>query len=142
MLEYVAIVISSLSVFYAFLVWRSLHRIEVAVRRAFGEKALIMHSSKKAEKFQKELLEQMLPQVLTQIHPLAGLLTPFIRNFMENTDLKPSDVLGLIQAAQNLFSTFKVQKNLNEEKSESKLLHQLFGVVNGKEKTQKEEEKS
>jgi len=141
MLEIIAIVLSSVSVFYAFLVWRSLHKIQVAVSRAFGEKALLMHAGKKAERFQKQLLEELLPQILSQIHPLGGLATPFIRSLMENMDLKPSDVLGIVQAIGELLSSFGKQQNLNKKSSENKILKSLFGGVNG-EKEKEEKEKS
>jgi len=141
MLEIIAIVLSSVSVLYAFFVWRSIHQIRVAVSRAFGEKALMMHSSRKAEKFQKQILEQMLPEFLSQIHPLGGLATPFVRSLMENLELKPSDVLGLIQAIGGLLSSFQKQQNLNGDQNESKLLKSLFGGVNG-EKEKEEKEKS
>jgi len=133
MLEFIAIGISLVSVFYAFLVWRSLRNIEIAVKRAFGEKALMLHSSRKAEKYQKQFLEQMLPQILSQVHPLGGLLSPFVRSFLENTDLKPSDVLGLVQAIQNIFSSFGKQSNLNKESSESKNLKDILGGEYGSE---------
>jgi len=142
MLEFIAIGISLVSVFYAFLVWRSLRNIEIAVKRAFGEKALMMHANKKAEKYQKQILEQLLPQILSQVHPLGGLFTPFIRNLMENMDLKPSDVLGIIQAASGLMQSFTKKQNLKGDQTENKLLKSLLGGENGKETKEEEKEKS
>jgi len=140
MLEYIALGVSLFSVFYAFLVWRSIHQIKVAVSRAFGEKALMMHAGKKAEKFQRQILEELLPQILSQIHPFGGLATPFVRSLMENMDLKPSDVLGIIKAIGGLMQSFTKKQNLNEDQTESKLLNLFSGLSRNGEKEKEEKE--
>lgn len=117
---YSAFFLSILSVFFAFFTWYNYNRILVAVKRAFSEKALMLHAKRKSP----EVTKQLIKQILAEIHPLGALASPFVDNIVDSLNLKPSDIIAIVDNLPKILGLFSKKQSLQSNVEQTENLNQ------------------